>query len=192
MDKCVKGRRLAIARQPSVHCLILALPATATAVKSAATTTMESAATRAAAESTANRATEPTTNRTTPISAANCAAAISAGIATAIAYATVSAAIAIASAISVAATVSIMAPTSAEPRSSADEQAADEVVRAIIAIWRARVGIVTVVAIRAGRGRAVVTGIAATHADPNRNLRVSRSRRQTERKSQNAEYRKIT
>ena len=54
-----------------------------------------------------------------------------------------------------------------EPRARADEDAAGKPLRAVVAVRRARVGVVIVVAVGAHRRRAVVSGAAYSDADHN-------------------------
>ena len=51
------------------------------------------------------------------------------------------------------------------PRTCADEDTADEIVRAVVAVGRARVGIIPIVAVSAYRSRPVVRGRPNSHAD---------------------------
>jgi hypothetical protein len=129
------------------------------------------AANRRAAESAANAAAEPTAEAAT------------------IAYAPAIPAVPVAATIAVAAAIAIPIST-AEPRADPDEHAAYEVVRPIIAVGRAGIGIITVIAI--GASRRPISRITITpHADANRNLRVRGGRSHRERKCKDSEKSQI-
>jgi hypothetical protein len=78
-------------------------------------------------------------------------------------------AMAIVSASIIATTVEAAAIVAVEPGAGADENAADEVVRSVVAVWRAGVRIVTVVTIGADRRWADDRAYSNSHA----NLRLS-------------------
>jgi len=153
------------------------MAATATVeATTAAATTMESAAYRGTMIAAAS------------VSASHCGAMISAGVASAISAAitiaapvTVSATVSVAvpAAIAIDATVSVAIVSATVPRAGTNEDAPAKPRRTVVAIRRACVGGVAVVAISANGSRVTVTPIhRATDTDPNRDLgmRVSRCR----------------
>jgi hypothetical protein len=70
---------------------------------------------------------------------------------------------------------------SVEPRPGTDKNAASKVLRAIVAVWRARVWEVAVITVRADRRRPNVNGTTTddnrpdSHANPHSHLRVGRT-----------------
>lgn len=78
--------------------------------------------------------------------------------------------------IKVAAAIELRAIKSAEPWPRADENAADEPLRPVIAIGRARIRRIGIVAVWADRGRTYVDGPTNSNSDSNTHLRVGGAR----------------
>jgi hypothetical protein len=157
----------------------------------AASTTVETtaaaeSAARAAAAEAASAAAIAARYAATRIPTGHAAAGITARAAriamARISAAAIAATITVATAIAVVASIPAMAPamtpTPSVPGSDADEDAADEIVWTVIAVWGAGIGVIGVIAPRAIRGTiiAVISGIdhSGTNAHPRRDLGIRR------------------